>query len=74
MTRYYTLVFEKDDTLGMTVSYLEKVNGRESTEPSDDVGRSILKDKVRMVSEMDLKDLFKHPNEKRLEMKIEIFL
>lgn len=70
--RQYTLVFEKDEMLGVTVSYLEQIDGKKSTEPTDDIGRYILEDKVKTVSEMDLNILFKDPNEKRLEIIVEV--
>ena len=56
--RQYTLVFEKDEMLGVTVSYLEQIDGKKSTEPTDDIGRYILEDKVKTVSKMDLNILF----------------
>ena len=70
--RQYTLVFEKDEMLGVTVSYLEQIDGKKSTEPTDDIGRYILEDKVKTVSKMDLNILFKDPNEKRLEIIVEV--
>ena len=70
--RKYTIVYERDEEDRIFVSYLENIDGVESTEPTENLGRTILNNYTNIVSKLGVEGIFKDSTGKKLIIEEEV--